>query len=254
MPRRTKRSRRKEPLDQTAVEIRDAGGVCDVVQLTIRDEETIEQAVSQAVERHGRIDGLFNNAGGQFVAMVDSMSPNGWRTVIDLNLNGTYLVSHAVYRHSMKAHGGAIVNMLADIWTGYPGMAHMAAARAGIENLAITLALEWASLAIRVTCVAPGTILSSGMHTYPREIQEHTAAESHSIAAARLGSESEVSAAVVFLLSPAASYITGETVKIDGGAQFQKGRLMRVGHHKASKPFDAFHLKTDFSGTPFDDL
>ena len=247
-------ARRRYLLEKAAAEIAETGGRCDVVEINIRDEQSVDAAVTQIVERHSRIDGLFNNAGGQFVAMVENMSANGWRTVIDLNLNGTYLVSHAVYSQSMKEHGGAIVNMLADIWTGYPGMAHMAAARAGIENLSVTLALEWASAGIRINCVAPGTILSSGMHTYPRDVQERTAAESHGIAASRLGTESEVSAAVVFLLSPAASYITGETLKIDGGAQFQKGRLMRVGHHKACKPFDPFPLKLDFSGTPFEDL
>ena len=92
------------------------------------------------------------------------------------------------------------------------------------------------------------------MHTYPEEIQKRTVVESRDIALARLGTESEVSAAITFLLSPAAGYITGETVKIDGGSQFQKGRLIRVGHHKKSKPFDAFHLKPDFTGTPFQEL
>ena len=124
----------------------------------------------------------------------------------------------------MRDHGGAIVCMLADIWTGYPGMAHMSAARAGIENLCWTLSMEWAASDVRVNCIAPGTILSSGMLTYPPEMQEFTARETRATTpAARLGTESEVSAGIVFLLSPAAAFITGETLCVDGGSRFAEG-------------------------------
>jgi citronellol/citronellal dehydrogenase len=141
--------------------------------------------------------------------------------------------------------------MLADVWTGYPGMAHMAAARAGLANLAITLSMEWAGSDVRVNCVAPGTILSSGMRHYPREVQELTAREAAKSPPARLGTESEVSAAIVFLLSPGAAYVSGVTLEVDGGAQFHKGRLMKIGGHAGLTRFDGFHLKPDFSGTPF---
>jgi len=244
-------ARREEPLTRTAAEISEAGGRCETALLNIRDEKAVDETVAAIVARHGRVDGLVNNAGGQFVQPAAEMSPNGWRTVIDLNLNGSFLMASAVYRHTMRTHGGAIVNMLADIWTGYPAMAHMAAARAGIENLSITLSMEWAASDVRVNCVAPGTILSSGMLHYSRAIQEQTVAEAALTPAARLGTESEVSAAIVFLLSPAAAYITGETLKIDGGARFQKGRLMRTGGHAGLSRWDGFHLKPDFSGTPF---
>lgn len=247
-------ARRRDKLDETAAEIAEAGGTCDVVEIDIRNEELVDSAVASIVAKHGKIDGLVNNAGGQFVSPVEGMSAKGWRTVVDLNLNGTFLVSQAVHRHSMKEHGGAIVNMLADIWTGYPWMAHMSAARAGIENLSITLSLEWASSGIRVNCVAPGTILSSGMLSYPENIQERTVKEAKTVALARLGTESEVSAVITFLLSPAAAYVSGETVKIDGASRFQKGRLIRLGHHHASKAWDGFHLSPDFSGTPFEEL
>ena len=116
-------SRRKDVLERTAGEIASSGGSCDVVEINIRDEESVDRALAELVARHGRLDGLVNNAGGQFVAPVAKMSPKGWRTVIDLNLNGTFLVSTAAYRHAMKDSGGVIVNMLADIWTGYPAMA-----------------------------------------------------------------------------------------------------------------------------------
>ena len=243
--------RRREPVEATAAEIGEAGGRCETTLLNIRDENAVDEVVGGLAARHGRIDGLVNNAGGQFVQPAAEMSPNGWRTVIDLNLNGTFLMARAVYRHSMQRHGGAIVNMLADIWTGFPGMAHMAAARAGIGNLTITLSMEWAASDVRVNCVAPGTILSSGMLHYPREIQERIVDEMVKSTPARLGTESEVSAAIVFLLSPGAAFITGVTLEVDGGQQFQKGRLLPIGNHRGLARFDGFPLKPDFSGTPF---
>jgi citronellol/citronellal dehydrogenase len=246
--------RRREVLDQTADEIARSGGKCDVVEIDVRKEDVVDSAVAALVSKHGRIDGLFNNAGGQFFALAEKMSPNAWRSVVDLNLNGTFLVSSAVFRHSMQEHGGSIVNMLADIWTGYPAMAHMSAARAGIENLAMTLSMEWARYGVRVNCVAPGTIMSSGIVTYPLEVQQRTATEALELPAGRLGTESEVSAAVVFLLSQASGYVTGDTLKIDGGARFQKGRFIKFQKHGRTKRFDGFHLRPDFTGTPFEDI
>jgi len=244
-------ARRSEPLEQTAAEIRAAGGRCQTALLNIRDEKAVDEVVARLAGEHGRIDGLVNNAGGQFVSPAAKITPNGWRTVIDLILTGTFLMSSAVHRHSMEKHGGAIVNMMADIWTGFPGMAHMAAARAGIGNLTITLAMEWAASDVRVNSVAPGTILSSGMLHYPREIQERIVDEMVESTPARLGTESEVSAAIVFLLSPAAAFVTGVTLPVDGGQQFQKGRLIRMGRHRGLARYDGFQLAADYSGTPF---
>jgi citronellol/citronellal dehydrogenase len=244
--------RRQDRLDAVAAEIAEAGGRCGGVVVNIRDEQAVDAAIAAVLERHGRLDALVNNAGGQFVAPLAEMSPNGWRTVVDLNLNGTYLMCRAAYRAWMKDHGGAIVNMLADIWTGYPGMGHMSAARAGIENLTFTLSMEWARSDVRVNCVAPGTILSNGMLTYTPDVQRRTAEEAVKQPAARLGTESEVSAAIVFLLSPAAAFITGETLKVDGGAQFQKFRLIEPGGHAGLTQWNGFHRTTDFSGSPYE--
>jgi citronellol/citronellal dehydrogenase len=244
--------RRHEILEATAEEIRGDGGRCEVAPFDIRESDAVDASIAEIVARHGRIDGLVNNAGGQFAKPLEDLSPRGWKTVVDLNLNGTFNVTHAVFRHSMREHGGAIVSMLADIDTGYPWMAHMAAARAGIENLTRTLTLEWGHFGIRANCVAPGTILSSGMLTYPEAVQKSGARAGETVPAMRLGTESEVSATIVFLLSPAAAYISGVSIAIDGGSHLQKSRLMRLPKHDGWERFDAFHRRADFSGTPYE--
>ncbi len=242
-------SRNIEQLQQTAAEISDDGGRCDVVELDLKNEDSIDEAIATVIERHGRLDGLFNNAGGQFSAPAENISNNGWRSVIDVNLNGTYMVTQAAFRHWMRDHGGAIVSMLADIWNGYPAMAHMAAARAGIDNLSKTLSLEWARYDIRLNCIAPGTILSSGMTTYPEAVQDFTVEQTSHIPAGRLGTESEVSAAAVFLLSPASSYIRGTTLRVDGAEALQKRRLMPVTGNPATRAFDGFHRQANLAGS-----
>ena len=125
--------------------------------------------------------------------------------------------------------------------------------RAAWKGLTRSLCLEWSAANVRVNCVAPGTILSSGMHNYPENVQNQAVKGARSIAASRLGTESEVSAAITYLLSPAAAYTTGETLRVDGGAQFQKGRFLKVGGHDNSKPFHSFHLRPDLAGTPFEE-
>ena len=170
---------------------------------------------------------------------------------MDLNLNGTWQVTRAVFDASMKEHGGSVVNMLADIRNGYVGMVHSAAARAGIENMTITLALEWSRYDVRMNCVAPGTILSSGMRTYPEPIQEQGVKGAQVVPASRLGTESEVSAVVTFLLSPASTFVTGQTIAIDGGSSYQKSTLFKVTNHTPTSRFDGFHRPEDWGGTPF---
>jgi citronellol/citronellal dehydrogenase len=230
-------ARREDPLRSTVNEITAAGGRADWMTLDIRDADRVEEVMTTVVERYDRLDGLVNNAGGQFPAPAEELSPNGWRTVVDLNLNGTFLVTRAAYRAAMADRGGAIVNIVADMWNGFPGMAHTGAARAGVVNLTKTLALEWASRGVRVNAVAPGVIRSSGMDTYHPAIREAAEAGAKRLPAARMGTEEEVSGMVAFLLSDAAAFITGATVPIDGGGSLHKHPIFPLEHDNPSHPF-----------------
>ncbi|HFE46275.1 MAG TPA: SDR family oxidoreductase, partial [Nannocystis exedens] len=159
------------------------------------------------------------------------------------NLVGGFLMSREVYSQSMAAHGGAIVNIVADMWFGMPGMGHSGAARAGMVNLTQTAALEWASAGIRVNAVAPGWIASSGMDTYSGAARAMIPNLKKAIPLARLGTESEVSAAICFLLSEGAAFITGSTLRIDGAAPHTT-QLWPMHDHDRAPPFNGFHRAT----------
>ena len=210
--------------------------VCD-----IRLEEVVRATVGDIIARHGRIDGLFNNAGGQFPTALRDLSLKGWDAVVRNNLGGTFVFSREVYTQWMESHGGSIVNMLADIWGGMPGMGHTGAARAGTLNFTETAACEWASAGVRVNAVAPGWVASSGFDTYAPEFRESLKAFQHRVPLQRHGTESEVSAAVVFLLSEAASFITGVAIRIDGGVPNARPTWPLKPHHN-SKPYNGFPL------------
>ena len=136
----------------------------------------------------GRIDFLVNNAGGQFMSSLEKISANGWDAVVRTNLTGGFLMARETYTQWMKQHGGAIVNMIADMWNGMPNMGHSGAARAGMLNFTETAALEWAP--VRVNAVAPGWIASSGLDQYPPERREHIRALPQKVPLGRLGTES----------------------------------------------------------------
>ncbi len=171
----------------------------------IRDEAQVKATVADALSAHGRIDGLVNNAGGQFPAPLAAISAKGWDAVVRTNLTGGFLVARECYTQWMLSHGGAIVNIIADMWNGMPGMGHSGAARAGMLNFTETASLEWAP--VRVNAVAPGWIASSGMDHYPPEMKPLILGLPKSVPLNRFGTESEVSAAIVFLLSPAAAFV-----------------------------------------------
>jgi NAD(P)-dependent dehydrogenase (short-subunit alcohol dehydrogenase family) len=184
----------------------------------IRDEASVEQAVQVAHDAFGPIGLLVNNGGGQFPSPAAAIRRKGWDAVIETNLTGTFSMSRAVATQSMAdGGGGAIVNIIAQMWNGFPMMAHTGAARAGVENLTKTLAFEWAPMGIRVNAVAPGVILSSGIDNYSPENRKFFFESVDHIPAGRLGTPREVAAAVVYLLSPAAGFVTGTTLRVDGG-------------------------------------
>jgi citronellol/citronellal dehydrogenase len=180
----------------------------------IRKPDEVTAFVKQVVDRFGRVDILVNNAGGQFPSPAQHISPNGFLAVVNNNLVGTFNITREVANQSMIANKrGRVINVIANIYRGFPGMAHTGAARAGVENLTMTLAVEWAQFGILVNAVAPGIILSSGTAQYPPQLLERGIAETP---LKRAGTVDEVAASIVFLASPAAQYITGETLRIDG--------------------------------------
>src|SRR5262249_31344579 len=155
--------RRAEKLERVVAEIREDGGSATLKVFDVRDEDAVKTAVRDMVSQRGRIHGLVNNAGGQFPAPLSAISKKGWEAVVATNLTGGFLMAREVHAQSMEAHGGTIVNVLADMWNGMPGMGHSGAARAGMLNFTETAAVEWAASGVRVNAVAPGWVLSSGL-------------------------------------------------------------------------------------------
>jgi citronellol/citronellal dehydrogenase len=233
--------RKADKLAVVKGEIEAAGGSCETHAFDIREEAQVKQAIGAIVAKNGRIHGLFNNAGGQFPSPAASMSAKGFDVVVRNNLTGGFIVSREVYTQSMQKHGGSIVNMTADYRNGFPNMVHTGAARAGMANLTMTLAYEWAVSAVRVNSVAPGWIASSGMDTYTGEFKEQIPKLKGYSPLGRLGTESEVSAAVCFLLSDASGYITGTEIRIDGGVPLAN-RSVDLPATDKSQPYNGFHL------------
>jgi len=226
-------------LDCVVAEIREDGGSADLVICDIREEQAVRQVVEQIVTHHGRVDLLVNNAGGQFPAPLESISAKGWQVVLNTNLLGGFMVARECYTQSMKQRrAGAIVNIIADMWHGMPGMGHSGAARAGMLNFTETAASEWGP--VRINAVAPGWIASSGMDSYPEAMKPMIRSLPKHVPLGRIGNEAEVSAAIVFLLSDGAAFINGSCLRVDGGAPNVRRHYPMV-PTVASPTFDGFH-------------
>ncbi len=232
--------RTQEKLDKVAAEIAEDGGRCHTAAFDIRDEEAVKAGVAAVIAQHGPISGLVNNAGGQFPAPLMAISKKGFDAVVANNLTGGFLMMREVFNQSMEKHGGAIVNMTADFRNGMPGMGHSGAARAGMSNLTQTAAFEWAHAGVRVNAVAPGWIASSGMDTYGGAMRALIPRLKQHVPLRRMGEEAEVSAVIAFLLSPAAAFVSGVTVQIDGAASLGS-EIFPLGATSKSVPFDGFH-------------
>lgn len=209
-------SREQENVDPVAEAIREDGGSALAVECDVTDRDAVDALVEATVEEFGGLDVLVNNAGASFVAGFDDISPNGWDTIMDVNLGGTYHCTHAAAEH-LKDGGGAVVNVASVAGQeGAPYMSHYAAAKAAIINLTRTLAIEWAGDDVRVNCIAPGFVATPGL-----EAQMGVSADDVEREAVdrRIGVSEEIADAVRFLASPAASFVVGETLTAGGVPQ-----------------------------------
>ncbi len=218
-------SRNPEHLAAGAAVLRADGVEVESVPTDVRDPDQVDRMVATTLERFGRIDVLVNNAAGNFVVRAEDLSPNGWLAVIGIVLNGSFFCSRAVGRHMIqRGGGGSIVSILAHyVWTGSAGTIHSAAAKAGVLSMTQTLAIEWARHGIRVNAVAPGPIQSPGAakQLWPNAEVEKRIGEM--VPLKRWGRAEEIADGVAYLVSPYASYITGETLTIDGGVRLAIG-------------------------------
>lgn len=206
--------RREQPLQETVA--LDPHGLIEAHVCDVREEEQVDRMVDAVLERHRQIDLLVNNAGGQFLAPAESITPKGFRTVIRLNVEGTWLLTHAVATKAMipSGRGGKVLSVTLSPHNGMPGMAHSGAARAAVENLMRTLSVEWARFGIRLAAIAPGQFATQTLLTkYPRALVERIA---DTIPLQRLGDERELAWLVAYLASPAGDFISGTVITIDG--------------------------------------
>lgn len=210
-------SRKMEKLEAGLKVLQADGSNAIALECNIRDEDSIANCVSEIMKKYGALDMLINNGGGQFPSPAELINRKGWHAVVETNLTGTFFLTQQVYETFMAKNGGSVVNILMNNRNGFPMMAHSAAARAGVESLTKTLSNEWGRNGVRINSIAPGTIESSGLNSYAPQFQEMVRAYGKNNQTYRLGTEEEIAAAVVFLCSPAASFITGVTLAVDGG-------------------------------------
>lgn len=230
-------------LEKVAAEIEEDGGtVLGCYAAELRSEADVVTLVSQVIDSHGPVDGLVNAAGGQFPAKLEELSLNGWNAVLHNNLTSYFLVAREIYRQCMRERGGSIVNIGADYEGGMAGMGHNGAARAGLSNFTATAASEWGRAGVRVNCVIPGFIATTGLDRYPEEDWDALAGITRRVPLARHGTAAEISAMVVFLLSEMAAYVTGADFRVDGGIHNGAGSfLFQPGEPRNIRTFNGFH-------------
>jgi citronellol/citronellal dehydrogenase len=206
--------RREQPLAETVAA--DPHGRVQAIACDIREEQQVDRLVDRVLAEQDRIDLLVNNAGGQFMAPAESITPKGFRTVIRLNVEGTWLMTHAVATRAMipSGRGGKVLSVTLSPHNGMPGMAHSGAARAAVENLMRTLSVEWARFGIRLLALAAGQFETQTLLTkYPKQIVERIA---ETIPLGRMGSEQEWAWLVAYLASPAGDFFSGTVLTMDG--------------------------------------
>jgi NAD(P)-dependent dehydrogenase (short-subunit alcohol dehydrogenase family) len=206
--------RRPEPIEATVAEIEASGGEALATAMDIRDGDAVDSFMDGVLERHGRVDVLVNNAGGQFMGPAEAITPKGFRTVIELNVLGTWLMTHAAATKAfIPQSGGKVLSVTLSPHNGMPGMAHSGAARAAVENMMRTLSVEWARFGIRTCAIAAGQFDTETLRTkYPKEVVE---AMPSTVPLGRLGTEEEWAWLVAYLASPAGDFFSGTVITMD---------------------------------------
>ncbi len=207
--------RREEPLVETGARAERLAGSFEHEAMDIRDEDAVERLFDGLLERHGRLDVLVNNAGGQFMSPAEAITPKGFRTVIELNVTGTWLMSHAAATKAFIPQGGGkVLSVTLSPHNGMPGMVHSGAARAAVENMMRTLAIEWSRFNIKLCALAAGQFGTETLRTkYPKVVVDNV---ERSVPLGRIGEPEEMAWLVAYLASPAGDFFSGTTITIDG--------------------------------------
>jgi len=207
--------RRPEPLAEMVEEVTAAGGSAESEPMDIRDDEAVDRLFDGVLKRHGRLDLLVNNAGGQFLSPAEAITPKGFRTVIELNVQGTWQMTHAAATKAfIPQRGGKVISLTVSPHMGFPGMVHTGAARAAVENMMRTLSVEWARFQVKLVAIAVGQFDTETLRTkYPKAVVENVA---NTVPLGRLGTEEEMAWLIAYLSSPAGDFFSGCVLTIDG--------------------------------------
>jgi NAD(P)-dependent dehydrogenase (short-subunit alcohol dehydrogenase family) len=207
--------RRAEPLSETVAEIECVGGAAEAHAMDIRDDDAVDALFAGVLERHGRLDLLVNNAGGQFLSPAEAISPKGFRAVIELNVTGTWLMTHAAATKAfIPQRSGKVVSITISPHNGMPGMVHSGAARAAVENMMRTLSIEWARFNVKLCAIAAGQFDTETLRTkYPPPVAENV---HRTVPLQRLGTEAEMAWMVAYLASSAGDFVSGAVLTLDG--------------------------------------